>query len=86
MTLRMDKAGRVVIPKPVRDRLGLKPDMELEVVEQPGAMLLRPVDQRPSMIKIDGLWVHQGAAETGANWETAVEETREERLQSLLRA
>jgi AbrB family looped-hinge helix DNA binding protein len=32
MELRIDKAGRVVIPKPLRERLGFKPDTELEAV------------------------------------------------------
>jgi AbrB family looped-hinge helix DNA binding protein len=40
MELRIDKAGRVVIPKPLRERLGFKPDTELEAVEQPDSARL----------------------------------------------
>ncbi len=79
-TLRIDKSGRIVVPKPLRERLGLKPDTELEVLEQAGGVLLRPVEQRPSMIKIDGLWVHQGVAQPGANWDRVVQDVREERI------
>ncbi len=86
MTLRIDKSGRIVVPKPLRERLGLKPDMELEAVEQPGGVLLRPVEQRPSMIKVDGLWVHQGVAQPGAAWDRVLEDIREERIQSVLKA
>ncbi len=32
------------------------------------------------MIKIDGLWVHQGVAQPGANWDLVVEDVREERI------
>ena len=49
-------------------------------------MLLKRVEQRPSMIKLDGLWVHQGIAEPGANWEHILEDVREERIESVLKA
>ena len=36
MGIRIDKAGRiVVVPKPLRERLGFKPETELEAIEQP---------------------------------------------------
>ncbi len=82
----MDKSGRIVVPKPLRERLGLKPGMELEAMEQPHGVLLRPVEQRPSMIQMDGLWVHQGALAPGANRDRVLEDVREERIQSVLKA
>ncbi len=86
MELRIDKAGRIVVPKPLRERLGFKPDTELEAIEQPEGVLIKRVKQRPSMVKVDGLWVHQDVAESGANWERIVEDTREERTRSVLKA
>ena len=86
MALRIDKAGRIVVPKTLRERLGFKPDTELEAIEQPEGVLLKRVKQRPSMIKVDGLWVHQGSAEPGANWERILEDVREERIESVLKA
>jgi len=86
MELRIDKAGRIVVPKPLRERLGFKPDTELEAIERPEGVLLKRVEQRPSMVKIDGLWVHQGSAEPGANWERILEDMREERIASVLKA
>ena len=86
MELRIDKSGRIVIPKPLRKRLGFKPDTELEAVEQPEGVLLKRVEQRPSMTKVDGLWAHQGIAEPGANWERILEDVREERIESVLKA
>ena len=85
MKLRMDKLGRIVVPKPIRRNLGLQADGELEVEEQAGGVLLRPVTQRPSMIQVDGLWVHTGKAESGAKWERVLEDVREERIQDLLK-
>jgi AbrB family looped-hinge helix DNA binding protein len=86
MELRIDKAGRIVVPKPLRERLGFKPDTELEAIEQPEGVLLKRVEQRPSMVKVDGLWVHQGTAEPGANWERILDDVREERIESVLKA
>jgi len=85
MEVRIDKAGRIVVPKPLRDRLGFKPDTELEAIEQPEGVLLKRVEQRPSMVKVDGLWVHQGSAEPGANWDRILEDVREERIASVLK-
>jgi AbrB family looped-hinge helix DNA binding protein len=86
MELRIDKAGRIVVPKTLRERLGFKPDTELEAVEQPDGVLLKRVGQQPSMVKVDGLWVHQGRAEPGANWHGLLEDVREERIESVLKA
>jgi AbrB family looped-hinge helix DNA binding protein len=86
MTVKIDKAGRIVVPKPLRERLGFKPDTELVAIEQPEGVLLKRVEQRPSMVKVDGLWVHQGSAEPGANWERILEDAREERIDSVLKA
>jgi len=86
MNLKMDKSGRIVLPKRLRERLGLRPGMELEAVEQPGGVLLRPAEHPPSMIQVDGLWVHRGTVATGASWGRVLDDVREERIQSVLKA
>jgi AbrB family looped-hinge helix DNA binding protein len=48
MELKIDKAGRIVVPKPLREPLRFKPDTELEAIEQPEGVLLGRVEQRPS--------------------------------------
>jgi bifunctional DNA-binding transcriptional regulator/antitoxin component of YhaV-PrlF toxin-antitoxin module len=83
MGIRIDKAGRiVVVPKPLRERLGFKPETELEAIEQPEGVLLKRVENRHSMLKVDGLWIHQGRAEPGANWERILGDMREEPIES----
>jgi len=86
MELRIDKAGRIVVPKPLRERLGFRPNVELEAIERPEGVLLKRVEQPPSMVKVDGLWVHQGKAEPGANWERILDDVRQERIESVLKA
>ena len=84
MKLLIDRSGRIVVPKRIRERLGFRPDSEIEAVEQPGGILLRPAQEKPSMVRVDGFWVHQGVAEPGANWDRVVEDVREERTQAVL--
>jgi AbrB family looped-hinge helix DNA binding protein len=86
MKLWIDKAGRIVVPKPLRERLGFKPGTELEAIEQPEGVLLKRVEQQPCMVKVDGLWVHLGSAEPGSNWERVLDNVREERVESVLKA
>jgi hypothetical protein len=38
------------------------------------------------MVKVDGLWVHRGSAEPGAHWERTLDNVREERIESVLKA
>jgi AbrB family looped-hinge helix DNA binding protein len=85
MIARIDKSGRLVVPKPIRERLGLKPNSEFELVERADGVLLRPVEQRPSMLKVDGLWVHQGTAGPDAHWGQVVNDVREERINAVLK-
>jgi len=84
MRVSIDKAGRVVIPKPVRERLGLSAGQELELDDRDG-------DIRLSLPSVE-MWVEGEGA--GARLVSAeplplltedvvrgtIEEVREERL------
>jgi len=85
MKVTIDKAGRIVVPKEARQRLGLSPNTELEILDHPSGLLLRVLDAQPSLIRINGLLVHQGRAEDGADLDRVLESVREERLQDTLR-
>ena len=65
MTLKVDKAGRVILPKPVRDRLGLQAGSDLEVAETPDGLLLKPANRKPSLVRKGSFWVHMGEIPTG---------------------
>lgn len=81
MNLHIDKAGRIVLPKAVRQQLGLTPGSQLEVVPSADGVLLRPVSHRPAMQQTDGVWVHQGVstATSEAEWARIVDTARDER-------
>jgi AbrB family looped-hinge helix DNA binding protein len=81
MNLHIDKAGRIVLPKAIRQQLGITPDSPLELVPSADGVLLRRVADKPMMRQIDGVWVHQGAstATADADWSNIVDSSREER-------
>lgn len=80
MTLKIDKAGRVILPKPVRDRLGLHAGSDLEIQETPDGVVLKPVSRKPSLVKKGGFWVHTGEIPPGYDILRAIDEDREERI------
>ncbi|MGH9164156.1 MAG: AbrB/MazE/SpoVT family DNA-binding domain-containing protein [Acidimicrobiales bacterium] len=57
MRTTIDGAGRVVVPKSIRDSLGLAAGQPLEIVERDGVAELRPVGQRVWIEERDGTLV-----------------------------
>ena len=49
MKITIDKAGRVVVPKAVREQYNLSPGMELQLEAAEGGILLRTPDTGPSL-------------------------------------
>lgn len=79
MTLKIDKAGRVILPKPVRDRLGLRAGSDLEIEETAEGIVLKPAERLPSLIKKGNFLVHTGEVPDGYDILRAIDEDREER-------
>jgi AbrB family looped-hinge helix DNA binding protein len=80
MNVKIDKAGRIILPKPVRDRLRLRQGSDLEIEERPEGVLLKPVDQPPSMVNENGIWVHLGKAPRGFDWDDLIDSVRDDRI------
>jgi AbrB family looped-hinge helix DNA binding protein len=77
MTLTIDGAGRVVIPKPLRDKLGLHAGSTLEVVETPEGVTLKPAERKSSLTRIGRLLVYTGEVPAGFDVVKAIEDDRE---------
>ena len=84
MLITIDRAGRVVIPKEIRDRLNLQPGAVLEVEQEPGALRLHVVGQQPSLIHKEGILVHHGAATVDLDTAALVNRDRARRDASLI--
>jgi AbrB family looped-hinge helix DNA binding protein len=52
MMIKLDKQGRIVLPKGIRDRYRFKPGMELIVIEKEDGIELRPVVKKIPLKKI----------------------------------
>ena len=85
MYLEVDKFGRVVIPKKLRDRFGFTPGSRLRVrLAKRGGIVLRS-EQRSAdvLIEENGLWVLNGKI-IGDEPRDIVEQVREERDRQVL--
>jgi len=84
-TLTVDKAGRVVLPKPVRDELRLEAGDSLELETSEDQIVLRPVRGNAGMRKKQGIWVFRtGAPISAASVNKVMRQLREEREQRII--
>ncbi len=60
VTVTLDKAGRLVIPKSVRDELRLEPGDALELEREGDRVTLRPLHSATPLRKERGVWVFYG--------------------------
>ncbi len=81
METTLDKFGRIVIPKRVRDDLGLKPGAVLQIEQADQKILMEPVNEGPQVVVKDGVLVFTGTA-TG-DIVGAIQLHRQERLSKV---
>jgi AbrB family looped-hinge helix DNA binding protein len=82
----LDKAGRVVLPKDLRDKLRLEAGDELLVEETGEEIILRPVRTQATLKKERGVWVYQGARGAERSSESLhdlIDAARNKRLREL---
>jgi AbrB family looped-hinge helix DNA binding protein len=81
METTLDKFGRVVIPKRVRDDLGLKPGAVLQIEQADQRILIRPVNDEQHVVVKNGVLVFSGTA-TG-DIMGAIQGSRQGRLEKV---
>lgn len=81
MKTTIDRFGRLVVPKNIREKLGLKPGVEIEIEEQESEIVIRQVEHESPLRFEDGVLVFAGTA-TGDLAES-VRRHREERMLKL---
>jgi AbrB family looped-hinge helix DNA binding protein len=78
--LTIDKAGRVVIPKPLREELHLEPGDSLEMESAGEQITLRPVRGAGPLTKKHGLWVfNSGEPLPASETDEILQKIREQR-------
>jgi AbrB family looped-hinge helix DNA binding protein len=83
MRVTIDKAGRIVVPKTVRERFGLHAGAEVEIEETGSGIVLSPVESEPALVRQDGMLVYTGKIPPGIDHTKLVENDREERIREL---
>jgi AbrB family looped-hinge helix DNA binding protein len=79
----IDGAGRVVLPKSVREALRLGPGDELEVEKEDDRLILSPVRIPPGLRKERGVWVYRSGKPAEAPIPDLIEEQRSQRTRHV---
>jgi AbrB family looped-hinge helix DNA binding protein len=78
--LSMDRAGRVVLPKPIREQLQLAPGESLEIESFEDHIVLRPIRQHATMRKERGVLVFDtGEPVLASDVRETIQKVRDER-------
>lgn len=77
----LDELGRIIIPKQVREDLGLTPGAVLKIEERQRQIVLSPVPDREALVIKDGVLVFTGEVEEDP--ELALRRDRDERSRKL---
>jgi AbrB family looped-hinge helix DNA binding protein len=75
--IRIDSAGRIVLPQPVRKQFHLEPGAMLALEVARDAIILRPQSHEATLVEEEGLLVHEG--EPSGDLLSAVEAVRKRR-------
>ncbi len=82
MTTHMDRFGRVLVPKPIRDSQGLKSGMKMEAVPTPDGVLLKQLERLPAVKREKGVLVYTGDVPVEmTDW---VADSRSDRIRKLM--
>lgn len=73
----------MVLPKPIRQKLGLKGAGTLSVEQSPDGITLKPLRDGPRFAYEQGVLVYVGKVPKGLNWDKLLDEEREERIREL---
>jgi AbrB family looped-hinge helix DNA binding protein len=81
----LDKAGRIILPKPIRDELNLSPGDILQVETSGAEIKLHPVRTSSPLQKEHGIWVYRTGEKLPASVvEDTIRQVREERYRAAL--
>ncbi|MGB9204412.1 MAG: AbrB/MazE/SpoVT family DNA-binding domain-containing protein [Terriglobales bacterium] len=83
-TLNMDRAGRLVLPKPVREQLQLEPGEPLELESFDDHIVLRPVRGNATAYKRQGILVFRTGPLKASVVDETIRKVRKERERQIL--
>ncbi|HEU4394306.1 MAG TPA: AbrB/MazE/SpoVT family DNA-binding domain-containing protein [Planctomycetota bacterium] len=83
-TTTLDKFGRVLLPKPLRDRVGIRPGDDLRVKVREGSLVLEPVRGEIGITTERG-WpvLTEVDLAPGFEWKDLIRRDREDRIRQI---
>jgi AbrB family looped-hinge helix DNA binding protein len=79
----IDKSGRLVLPKPVRDALGLRAGDRLKIRRQGSEVILSFSRPKPVLQKEKGVWVYRSGQTSDISLPDLIEQERRRREAEL---
>jgi AbrB family looped-hinge helix DNA binding protein len=79
----LDKAGRLVLPKPIREALHIGPGDSLEIESTEDRIVLSPVRVRPGLQKERGVWVFRSGKPANVSIPNLIDQERDRRTRDL---
>jgi len=83
-TVEIDKAGRIVVPKSLRDALHLVPGTRLKIERSGDTLTLEQDFPEPRLEMIDGLWVMTGGPPVNMDIPELIRQGYEERHKRIM--
>ncbi len=80
----IDRQGRIVLPKEVREHHGLAGGSEFEVIEEPDRIILKPVPQGAKLVNKGGVLVAVPNKAPSISIPDFIRQQREERIKKFL--
>lgn len=84
MTITIDRAGRIVVPKRLRERFNLIAGTELEIDASGEYLRLRRVGTEPALARKKGILVHHGDGRATLDVAAFIRAERESRSRRIL--
>jgi AbrB family looped-hinge helix DNA binding protein len=83
-TVEIDKAGRIVVPKKLRDELQLVAGTRFQIERSGERLIFEPVFSEPQLILKDGMWVVSGDPVTDVDTSELIRQGYAERMERIL--
>ena len=84
MVITIDRAGRLVVPKSLRERFNLVVGTELEIEVSGECLQLRKVGAEPALVKKKGILVHHGGPRVNLDVAAFIRAERESRSRRMV--
>ena len=84
MIITIDGAGRVVVPKQLREQFNLGPGTKLEIEARGDGVMLRKVGTEPALMRKKGILIHHGSARVALDIVEFIRAEREARSRSIV--